>query len=426
MKPYPEYKDSGVEWIGEVPSSWGLVKIKFVSKVISGSTPKSSMEEYWDGDIKWITPTDIGEVNNKKYLHATRRSISEKGLKSCGCSILPKRSVVLTNRGPIGNVIIPSFDFTTNQGCKAIISNKSLSSDYLFYLLKMNQNVLESLGNGTTFMELSTTSLENFEITFPSYREQNQIVSFLDHKTQLIDDLIEKTEKKIELLKEKRTALINHCVTKGLNPDAEMKDSGVEWIGKIPSGWELDKLKYFSSLIIDKESTNKSDIKISPENVESYTGKCLNFYSEYEGKGVPFKPGDILLNKLRLYLTKILLSEHEGYSMGEMLVIRTNKSVSSKYYYYLFFNQGLISFWESQSTGVKVPRVAPEIIMGSYLPYPSPVEKKQIVAYLDEQTQIIDSTIEKETQRIALLKEYRQSLISAAVTGKIDVRDWNK
>jgi type I restriction enzyme S subunit len=264
------------------------------------------------------------------------------------------------------------------------------------------------------------------QLPLPPLLEQTQIVSFLDTKTQKIDELIEKTEQKIELLKEKRTSLINHCVTKGLNPDVEMKDSGVEWIGEIPNKWDVKKLKYFSSLHTEKEDTSMEDIKISPENVESYTGICFNLYSEYDGKGVPFKSGDILLNKLRLYLVKILLPDYDGFSMGEMIVIRVNENVSNKYYFYLLFNQGLIDLLDSQSTGIKVPRVSPEIIMGSDLPYPPKNEQTQIVEYLDEQTQKIDSTIEKETLRIELLKEYRQSLISEVVTGKVDVRDWNK
>jgi type I restriction enzyme, S subunit len=257
----------------------------------------------------------------------------------------------------------------------------------------------------------------------PTIQEQQQISNYLDHKTQQIDSLIEKTQQKIELLKEQRTSLINQVVTKGLNPDVEMKDSGVEWIGEIPSGWDVYPMKYGLTMITGKEQPQKENIKISPENVESDTGVCLNLYSDYSGEGVPFTKGDILLNKLRLYLKKILFTEYNGFSMGEMIVLRTKDNLFNKYLFYILFNQGLIDLLDSQSNGVKLPRVSPEVILNTNFLYPPIQEQQQIVEHLDKGTTKIDSTIGKETQRIDLLKEYRQSLISEVVTGKVDVRD---
>lgn len=201
-----------------------------------------------------------------------------------------------------------------------------------------------------------------------------------------------------------------------MKPYSSYKNSGVEWIGEIPSEWKVKKLKYVSSLITEKKDTKNDDIKISPENVESHTGRCFNLYSDYNSQGVPFKSGDILLNKLRLYLVKILLPDYDGFSMGEMIVIRTNDDVYNKYYYFLLFNQGLIDLLDSQSTGIKVPRVSPEIIIDSILPFPSNKEQNQIVDYLDHKTQQIDDLIEKTQTKIELLKEKRTSLINHSVT----------
>jgi type I restriction enzyme S subunit len=183
---------------------------------------------------------------------------------------------------------------------------------------------------------VSISNLREIELILPPLSEQQQIVSYLDTKTSQIDSLIEKTQRKIELLKENRTSLINEVVTKGLNPNVEMKDSGVEWIGEIPSHWELKRLKYFCELVNEKGLPNEGDVKISPENVESNTGFCFNLYSEYSGDGVKFSEGDILLNKLRLYLKKILFTEYEGYSMGEMIVLRVFNGVKRFYYLNLF------------------------------------------------------------------------------------------
>ena len=145
---------------------------------------------------------------------------------------------------------------------------------------------------------------------------------------------------------------------------------------------------------------------------------CFNLYSEHESEGMRFQSGDILLNKLRLYLKKILYTEYDGFSLGEMIVLRTNNKLNNKYFYQLLFSQGLIDLLDSQSTGIKLPRVSPDVILNTEIVYPPLNEQQQIVDYLDEQTQLIDNTISIEEKRIELLKEYRQSLISEVVTGK--------
>ena len=420
MNSYPTYKDSGVEWIGKIPSSWDIKRNKYIT------TPKKNKSEVGNEELLSVS----------EYLGVVPRSVIRKGEDHLTRSESLEGYLKVSKGDLVNNIMlmwkkglgVSKYDGIVSPSYSVFRFNNSIPT-YHHYLFRTELYITEFRKNSTgvilSRLRLYDDDFGDIYSYLPPLPEQTQIVSFLDTKTQKIDDLIHKTEKKIELLKEKRTSLINHCVTKGLNPNVEMKDSGVEWIGEIPSGWDKKKLKYFSTLFTEKEDTNKDDIKISPENVESYTGVCFNLYSEYEGKGVPFKSGDILLNKLRLYLVKILLPDYDGFSMGEMIVIRVNENVSNKYYFYLLFNQGLIDLLDSQSTGIKVPRVSPEIIMGSYLPYPPKDEQTQIVEYLDEQTQKIDTTIEKETQRIELLKEYRQSLISEVVTGKIDVRDYN-
>ena len=246
MNRYPEYKDSGVEWIGEVPSHWGIKKIKYVSKLVNGSTPKSDKEN-WNGEIKWITPSDIGPIKDQMFIVKSERTITTKGLQSCGCSVSPPYSLIVTNRGPIGNVIICKSEFTTNQGCKVLVPKDSYSVEFLYYFLKVSGQTLDSLGLGTTFLELSTNDLSNLKVPNPPNQEQTLISDYLEKKTSLIDFQIEKIQEKIELLKEQKTYLINEVVTKGLNPDVEMKDSGVEWIGDIPSHWERIKIKYLVS-----------------------------------------------------------------------------------------------------------------------------------------------------------------------------------
>lgn len=266
-----------------------------------------------------------------------------------------------------------------------------------------------------TFMSL--------KICYPPLPVQEKIVKYLDQKTALIDKLIFITERKIELLKEKRTALINRAVTKGLDPHLKMKDSGIEWIGEIPEHWDCIPIKFTTKNFTTKSVPSKDSIKISPENVLSNLGICTNFHSEYEGEGVEFIAGDILLNKLRIYLKKILLAESDGYSMGEMIVLRTNQLLFNKFFFYLLFHDGLIGYLNSQSEGVKLPRVSVEVIMNSRIPVPPFSMQKEIVSYLDQELHKYTKIADIELGKITKLKEYKQTLISEVVTGKINVED---
>ncbi len=192
-------------------------------------------------------------------------------------------------------------------------------------------------------------------------------------------------------------------------------DSGVEWIGEIPEMWQSNNIKYVCELITERTNASQDVIKISPENVESFTGKCFNLFSEYNGDGIKFRKGDVLFNKLRVYLVKILYPDFDGLSMGEMIVLRP-KEINGKFLYYSIFNQNFINFLDSMATGVKLPRVAPELIINSILPFPSRDEQTQIVAFLDQKLSIIDNLLQKKLRKIELLKEQRTSIINKAVT----------
>jgi len=202
-------KDSGIEWLGEIPEYWEVRRLKYVVKIINGSTPSSKIKEYWNGNIIWITPQDFGK---NKYLQNSKRKITKLGLLNCGTEIVPKNSIILTTRAPIGNVAIAKHSLCTNQGCKSLIPLK-ITSNYLYYYFVSISSVLNALGIGTTFKELNTESLKNLSIPLPPLQEQKQIAEYLDKKLSQIDKLIKKSKKAIELLKEKKEALITNAVT---------------------------------------------------------------------------------------------------------------------------------------------------------------------------------------------------------------------
>lgn len=420
MPRYDVYKDSGVEWIGEIPEHWDYKKITHCFNLIgSGTTPSSTTSEYYEnGKINWLQTGDLTDG----IITRTSKLITQKAFDDLNLKIYPSNSLIIAMYGAtIGKVGLLKIDTTTNQACCVLADPKGVYVNYAFYWFIANKDRVVSLGYGGGQPNISQETIKSLRIHCPPTTEQTQIVTYLDKKTSLIDELISLKERKIELLKEKRIALINHVVTKGLDPNVKMKDSGIEWIGEIPEHWEVKKMKYAVFHSTEKALPPTDAIKISPENVESNTGKCLNYRSEYEGEGYSFTKGDLLLNKLRIYLKKILFAELDGFSMGEMLVLRCKSTLYNRYFYYLLFNQGLIDFLDAQSTGIKMPRVSPEIILNTRIIYPPKSEQTQIVKYLDKKTKKIDNQLTLEQKKIDLLKEYRQSLISEVVTGKIKV-----
>ena len=418
-----EMKPSGLEWIGDIPTQWQSKKLGHVSTIFKGGTPKRSVDRYFQGSLPWARPVDITALQGTLYIHDTEIHISEEALNNSAAKLLPSGTVLLTSRATIGETAITTTPMATNQGFANFVCSEQLFNIYLVYYLQAIKDLLISLGSGSTYLEVTKGVLVGVGIPLPPLSEQHQIANFLDRKTEQIDELIRIKERRIELLQEQRTALINQVVTKGLDPNVEMKPSGVEWIGEIPSNWEIKKIKYNTTFISEKAIPETSAIKISPENVESETGKVLDFYSSYDVVGVKFQYGDVLFNKLRVYLNKVVYAKYNGYSLGEMIVIRPTLQCTGKYLFYLMLSNRFIKYCDSISYGTKMPRTAVDDILNLKIPIPTDSEQRKITNFLDQKTKQIDELTSEEQRKIELLKEYRQSLISEAVTGKIDVRN---
>ena len=237
-------KDSNINWIGLIPKHWKTSKVKYLFEIKNGATPSSNNPEYWDGDISWITPADMEDVGGIK---SGSRNITEQGYYACGTEKLPIGSIVISNRAPIGKINFTEQVLCTNQGCKGLVRNGN--NKFYYYFLLISVEILQALGRGTTFMELSTFDLGNLNIVLPPSEEQRLIAEFLDSEVEKINDLIRKTEKQIELLEEYKKSLITETVTKGLDKTIAYKDTGIGWIGEIPENWEVTKIKYISEFI---------------------------------------------------------------------------------------------------------------------------------------------------------------------------------
>ena len=411
---YPEYKESGVEWIGKFPKNWEVKRLKYVADLNMGQSPPS--EEYNSDQIG--TPFLQGNAEFGKH-HPTPKIYCPTAKKHASSG-----DILLSVRAPVGALNSADQEYGIGRGLCAIRPRTNqLERHYAKYLLEVVRTELYVVATGSTYDAVTVDDVSNLTCVVPPLSEQTQIADFLDQKTEQIDELIRIKERRIELLQEQRTALINQAVTKGLDPNVEMKPSGVEWIGEIPKHWEVKKIKHVTTFVSEKSMPETDAIKISPENVESKTGKVLDFYSSYDSIGVKFQVGDVLFNKIRVYLNKVVFAEYDGYSLGEMIIIRPSLQDISKYLFYLMLSNRFIEYCNSISRGAKMPRTDVYDILNAQIPIPSYQEQTQIVNFLDCKTQQIDELMNAEQRKIELLKEYRQSLISEAVTGKIDVRD---
>lgn len=418
-KPYPQYKDSGVEWLGYIPKEWNNVKLKYLVSITTGNKDTENKEP--DGKYPFfVRSKTIEKINTYSY---------------------DGEAILTAGDGDIGKIfhyINGKFDF--HQRVYMFYKFKNILVKYLYFYIEENlHKEVIKLSAKTTVDSLRLPMLQDFVISIPSTQEQITIANFLDNATCKIDTLIQKQQNLISLLKEKRQALISHTVTKGLNPHVKMKDSGVEWLGEVPAHWKVVPLRHLGKL----------------QNGISKSG-------EYFGSGFPFiSYGDIYKNaSLPLYANGLAESSEEDrllYSVqkGDVFFTRTSETMNdigiastclqsienaifsgftirfrqsdqklnehfSKYY----FRMGhLQTFFEKQINLVTRASLGQDILKQLPVCLPPLQEQQSIANYLGNVTCKIDTLIAKAQKAIELLKERRTALISSVVTGKIDVRE---
>ncbi|MDY0253452.1 MAG: restriction endonuclease subunit S [Tenuifilaceae bacterium] len=419
MKKYEKYKHSGIEWIGEIPEHWGIARLKFVGQSIIGIT---------------YSPDDV--VNEDEGILVLRSSnIQEGKLAFDDCVFVSKEinkkhivkngDILLCARNGSAHLVgksayIDEKNEGTTFGAFMSIVRSSLGK-YLFYFF--NSTIFKAqtgLFSTSTINQLTSDTLDNMSIAFPkSIEEQTAIATYLDRKTAEIDQLIDAKKRLIELYHEEKTAIINQAVTKGINPNAKMKDSGIEWLGEIPEHWEVKRLKYFFNLITEKKENDLK--KIGLENIESNKGSFIETNSDFEGQGVIFRVNDILFGKLRPYLAKVWLASFEGQAVGDFYVFRSKDNVLPAFAKYRLLDTSFIEITNSSTYGSKMPRVSWEFIADLNIAFPPIEEQQSIVNHIEAECSRLDTKIERTQRLIELLAEYRTALISEVVTGKVKV-----
>ncbi|MDP8212446.1 MAG: restriction endonuclease subunit S [Candidatus Zapsychrus exili] len=421
MKRYQKYKDSGIEWVGDTPEHWDVKKLKRIANLVTGATPTMKDEDnYSNQGLMWIKPDNLSEFS---AICKTKAYLSDKGEKAI--RKISSRMPLVCCIGGIGKFGFTEEPAATNQQINAVIFDKTINIRFGLYLTSVSSQEWKSLSNTNVVPILNSTRQGLISYSIPPFEEQKSIAEYLDCKTSKIDDLIAKKECMTELLKEERTAIINNAVTKGLDPDVEMKDSGIEWLGEIPKHWEIKNLKYLVTLINEVGAINNDGIRIDLENIECWTGQFLqNDTLPDKDEGMKqFIIGDVLFNKLRPYLAKVFYAKQNGICGGELLVLRPSKLMYSKLLYYRAISNDFIRVIDGSTYGAKMPRASWDFIGNLFISYPEIKEQTKIVNYIDQKTKQITDQIEREQKSIELLREYRTALILEVVTGKIDVRN---
>ena len=432
-KKYLEYKDSGIEWLGAIPECWEVEPLKRTFQIINGSTPKSGEPSYWDGDIAWATPDDLGSLKGDT-LHITQRSITQVGYESCGTSLAPSGSLVLSTRAPIGHLALSGVSMCTNQGCRCLTFLNKANHKFYYYQLLSAKHELESWGQGSTFKELRRDKLGYVCLVKPPLEEQNTIAAFLNNETERIDTLIAKKERQIELLQEKRSALISHAVTKGLNPDVKMKDSGIEWLGTIPEHWNSKKLKFLAQKIIDGTHLTPTyvDTGIPFLRVTDIHTGVINFdevkripkeeHLDLTKRCCPHK-GDLLLSKNGTIGVPCVVNWDGEFSIFVSLcLIKVKRELEVDYAKYFILSNEIREQIFAGGKKNTITNLHLDKIREFFFATPPILEQRTIAAFLGIETERLDNIIKKVQESITKLHEYRTALISAAVTGKIDVR----
>ncbi|WP_220463769.1 restriction endonuclease subunit S [Sediminihaliea albiluteola] len=438
---YPAYKDSGVEWLGEVPEQWRLLSLKHVASLnptkanFNGSLDEVysfvPMEKLKTGRIILDEVRPAEDVLGG-YTYFEEGDVLQAKVTPC----FENKNIALA-RGLTNGVGFGSTEINVLR------SGRDLKPEFLYYRVQedgyMSVCTSSMIGAGG-LKRVPPEVINTFKIALPPLQEQTQIARFLDHETAKIDALIQEQQRLIELLKEKRQAVISHAVTKGLDPSVPMKDSGVEWLGEVPEHWRVSQLK-FNTLLMQTgpfgsqlhaedyiqdgvplvNPAHMKDGKIIPDSQASVDQDTWHRLERHQ-----LSPGELVFARRgELGRCAVVTEAQKGWLCGTgSLKAKLNAKLLPEYAYLLVTSKGVVSELSLESKGSTMENLNTETLGRVRLPLPPPPEQKQILDYVARLSGSFGSLIQEAQAAIEIISERRSALISAAVTGKIDVRNW--
>ena len=435
MKRYERYKDSGVEWVGEIPEGWEVRKLKRAFSFATGFTPPTGQSEYYEGGNHiWINISDL----KQKIVVESEKKITDKAIGDFQPEIVPKGSLLYSFKLSVGKVAFVSKPVYTNEAIFAVKPAEGLALDFFYYSLPM-QIIINANENIYGAKILNQELIKNTDILLPSREDQTAIANYLDRKTAEIDELIAQKERLIELYEEEKTAIINQAVTKGIDPDARLKDSGIDWLGEIPEGWEVKRLRYVGNCQngVSKGAdyfgtgfpfVSYSDVYnnfVLPQNVEGLANS-----TEIDQVNYSVIKGDLLFTRTSETIEEIGISStcletiNRAIFSGFLIRFRPFDGILFEGFSKYFFRSKLHRlFFVKEMNLVTRASLSQELLKRLPVILPPFPEQCEIASYLDRATSSIDAKIAKTKRIIELQKEYRTALISEVVTGKIKVTE---
>ena len=414
IKQYSKYKDIDFVWLKKAPSNWDVCRLKDIVKTASGTTPKSSNLNYYnDGIHNWVRTTDL----NNDILNATEYKITDLAVEECNLKFFPVETLLLAmygGAGTIGKNALLNKESTINQSVCALLPNpKKYSSKFLFYFLKYFRKDWMIFALGTRKdPNINQDAVKNLSLCLPPIQEQIQIADYLEKKTTAIDRKITLLEQKTEHYLTLRKSLINETVTKGLDKNVKLKDSGIEWIGQIPKHWDLLRGKeIFKENLKSKISAKQGNVKGKYKFFTS-SNKQTKWLDDYmiDKPSLMFNTGGI---------SGVNYCDSKYSYSTDSWSIYTNR-YSLKYYYY-YYTSILYVINEKGFRGTGIKHLQKDFIKQELTPVFDNNEQMEIVEFLDKKSKIVDNIIKNIKDQITILRELRETLISDVVTGKIKV-----
>jgi len=433
IKSYPAYKGSGIEWPGKIPAHWGVKPLKHLTAFSTGWTPPSGREELYGGEHFWANIGDLGP----RVLCTTENKISDTAIREARLQIVPAGSLLFSFKLSVGTVSIAGVDMYTNEAIAAFLPSKKIDIRYLYWAapVLVPRNAQENIYGAPL---LNRERIANAYLLSPPGSEQVAIADFLDRETASIDALVAKKVRLIELLEAERATLITSTVTKGCTLRVPMKDSGTKWLGEVPAHWEIKRLWHLTP----PDRRIMYGIVLPGPNVDD---------------GVPIvKGGDVSPERLRLdrlnrttreiesaYVRSRLRGGDLVYairgSIGEVAIvpdeleganltqdaarISYTRATHGPWLLYVLKSAAVFAQLEAGALGATIRGINIRDLKRASVPVPPHEEQRAIAAFLDRETARIDALVAKVRDGIQRLRELRTTFISAAITGKIDVRE---
>jgi type I restriction enzyme, S subunit len=408
LKAYEKYKKVKYDYVSQLPVGWQLWKIGHAFNLIgSGTTPQSgNIKFYENGSVNWINTGDL----NDGVLDSCKNKITEEAFKKHSVlKIYPKGTLLVAMYGAtIGKVAVMNIEGSTNQACCALAKSKILINKFALYWFLANRKNIVNLSYGGGQPNISQDVIKKLKIIAPPLEVQNNIVTYLDKKNNKIDKFIRNKERLIELLEDKRKEMIDNNLSSFKNLETNKKP-----------------LKYLVRLVSNLTTKLTKEVTyLALENIESWTGKIdLSIgQGQFESTVKKFKKTDVLFNKLRPYLAKVVIPDFNGVCVSEILVLRPSKKIDRKFLFYKLISRRFIDYVDTSTYGSKMPRASYDFIGKIEIEYPTQIDvQKNIVRKIEQKESKIENLKNKYKKEISSIKEYRESLITQVVTGQLKV-----